>query len=482
MKRLLRLILGALLFISVTDAAHGQSEWTYDSEATIRFAEEDSLAGPYLATVDAEGGLWVVSSAVDSLWRSNYLNALYYASRGETEFTRVIEFDDDVYGPSGITTIGNDVYISSRVYDAADPYFSESMIIRLEDGDPSRMTVFDSGSTNEDYGAWLSGIAATSDGYIFSGRSWLVSPVSFNFSDGAEIEGQYMGLAGDGATPQHPGGNFDPWGSDVIRDLTLIPGGDYSDPTTPFYTSRNNSMYEPERGSGGIAVWTGGTQDDPSGYAAQAVVDFTGDLDLDYRHPYGITVDEDGMLYVAGTDSVRRWVKFFEVDVASGLAMEAGSLPSSTAFFEADQDPNGAPFEQPADVAIESHIDASNFPSRHDTAYVIDRRAQAVFVFRRSVSVSAGRAELPQPFTLEQNHPNPFSSRSTVNYIIDTPGAVQLSVFDMLGRRIEVLADGVVAAGSHSVEIDASGYASGPYILRLETSAGTASRTFHVLK
>ncbi len=482
MPRTLRCALIVIILLAAPGVVLGQSDWTYDPEATIRFAEDDSLAGPYLATVDTEGGLWVVSSSVDSLWRSNYLNALYYASPGETEFTRVVEFDEGVYGPSGITTIGNDIYISSRVYDASDPYFPESMIIRLEDGDPSRMTVFDSGSTNEDYGAWLSGIAATSDGYIFSGRSWLVSPVTFNFSDGAEIEGQYMGLAGDGATPQHPGGNFDPWGSDLIRDLTLIPGGDYSDPTTPFFTSRNNSMYEPERGSGGIAVWTGGTQDDPSGYAAQAVVDFTGDLDLDYRHPYGITMDEDGMLYVAGTDSVRRWVKFFEVDIASGLAMEAGSLPSSTAFFDADQDPNGAPFEQPADVAIASQLDASDSSRRQDIAYVIDRRGQAAYVFRRSVGVSADQMALAQTFSLEQNHPNPFSDQSTVTYSTSSMGQVELAVYDLLGRQVEVLESGVRNAGKYTVVLDAARYASGVYLMRLQTPSGAESRTIHILK
>ena len=241
-------------------------------------------------------------------------------------------------------------------------------------------------------------------------------------------------------------------------------------------------MYEPERGSGGIAVWTGGTQDDPSGYAAQAVVDFTGDLDLDYRHPYGITMDEDGMLYVAGTDSVRRWVKFFEVDIASGLAMEAGSLPSSTAFFDADQDPNGAPFEQPADVAIASQLDASDSSRRQDIAYVIDRRGQAAYVFRRSVGVSADQMALAQTFSLEQNHPNPFSDQSTVTYSTSSMGQVELAVYDLLGRQVEVLESGVRNAGKYTVVLDAARYASGVYLMRLQTPSGAESRTIHILK
>lgn len=482
MLRPFRFVPIALMLFAAPGLAVAQSDWTFDPEATIGFAEADSMAGPYLAAVDAEGRLWVISSSADSLWRNNYLNALYVADPGDTEFTRVLEFDLDVRAPNGITVIGDDVYISSRVHDPSDPYFSESMILRFEGGDPENMTLFDSPSTNEDYGAWLTGAQATKDGYLFAGRSWLVSIVSFDFSDDADIVGQYLGTAGDGETPQHPGGNFDPWGSDLIRDVALIPEGDYSDPSTPLFTSRNNSMYEPERGSGGIAVWTGGTQYDPSDYAPQAVSDFVGDLDLGSTHPYGITVDPEGILYVSGTDVVRKWVKMFEVDVASGLAMEVGSLPSSTAFFEFDQDPNGAPFEEPADVAIASSYQLSEDGGRDDVAYVVDRSAQAAFVFRRSVSVNAEKSEAVESFSLEQNHPNPFSSQSTIAYSTSVSGMIELSVYDMLGRKVEVLDSGVRNAGRHAAIIDASGYASGLYVVRLDTPTGTASRTFHVIK
>ena len=71
--------------------------------------------------------------------------------------------------------------------------------------------------------------------------------------------------------------------------------------------------------------------------------------------------------------------------------------------------------------------------------------------------------------------PNPFTSSCTVCFKLDEPSYVDLSVYDLSGRLVEVVSDEYVAAGMHSRHLDGSGLASGVYLIRI--SAGGVSET-----
>lgn len=71
-----------------------------------------------------------------------------------------------------------------------------------------------------------------------------------------------------------------------------------------------------------------------------------------------------------------------------------------------------------------------------------------------------------------QIQPNPTTRRAHLSFALATPRRVRLSVHDVLGREIVVLADGPRTAGGHTVEVDASTWAQGVYVVRLVTEAG----------
>ncbi|MEX2397908.1 MAG: T9SS type A sorting domain-containing protein, partial [Balneolales bacterium] len=74
---------------------------------------------------------------------------------------------------------------------------------------------------------------------------------------------------------------------------------------------------------------------------------------------------------------------------------------------------------------------------------------------------------LPAEITLKQNYPNPFNPSTTIQYALPADEIVNLEVYDILGRRVQVLQDGFQQAGWHHVRFDGAGQASGVYIYRL---------------
>lgn len=69
-------------------------------------------------------------------------------------------------------------------------------------------------------------------------------------------------------------------------------------------------------------------------------------------------------------------------------------------------------------------------------------------------------------------YPNPASGPLTVRYALPSSAPVRLAVFDVLGREVALLADGVQAAGTHEAQSAQGGLASGVYVVRLETGSG----------
>src|SRR5690606_31249733 len=65
--------------------------------------------------------------------------------------------------------------------------------------------------------------------------------------------------------------------------------------------------------------------------------------------------------------------------------------------------------------------------------------------------------DVPAPGELELSvYPNPVQAEATVWYALPAAGHVELAVFDVLGREIMSLEDGVRATGPHELRLDAS--------------------------
>lgn len=70
-------------------------------------------------------------------------------------------------------------------------------------------------------------------------------------------------------------------------------------------------------------------------------------------------------------------------------------------------------------------------------------------------------------YTLLQNYPNPFNPETRITYRLARPGHVELTVHDLLGRRVKTLVSGQETAGEHGVVVHAEDLPSGTYYYRL---------------
>jgi hypothetical protein len=73
----------------------------------------------------------------------------------------------------------------------------------------------------------------------------------------------------------------------------------------------------------------------------------------------------------------------------------------------------------------------------------------------------------PLSFWLERPFPNPFNPSTTILFSIPKESYVSLQVFDLLGRSVATLVDGVKSAGVHKVTFTGNNLTSGVYIIRL---------------
>ncbi len=89
---------------------------------------------------------------------------------------------------------------------------------------------------------------------------------------------------------------------------------------------------------------------------------------------------------------------------------------------------------------------------------------------------------VPTSFALRQNYPNPFNPSTIIEFQLVQTQHVRLAVFDVLGRELKVLADGIRTAGSYRVAFDGSDFASGTYLYVLETGTGIFTRTMSLVK
>lgn len=86
-----------------------------------------------------------------------------------------------------------------------------------------------------------------------------------------------------------------------------------------------------------------------------------------------------------------------------------------------------------------------------------------------SITTSAEN-ELPLKNHLADNYPNPFNPSTTIEYSLEKPGHVSLTIYTIAGQKVKTLVNEQKSAGVHSIRFDANSLSSGVYLYKIETT------------
>lgn len=185
------------------------------------------------------------------------------------------------------------------------------------------------------------------------------------------------------------------------------------------------------------------------------------------------------------SDSVREPTYFLVEDVTTDPASPTVRLGPNVAFtagawLEFAYDP--ARFPDPAqlrvarmDDGLPTPLPSRVVPERNVMRAEVDRLGEFRLIHGADLP---GSHSIPVRFAVHANHPNPFRPSTTLAFDLPQDGLVRAVVYDVNGRRIDVLMDDVLSAGRHTVSWngrDQAGQrvAAGVYFARV-TASGTS--------
>ncbi len=89
---------------------------------------------------------------------------------------------------------------------------------------------------------------------------------------------------------------------------------------------------------------------------------------------------------------------------------------------------------------------------------------------------------IPNKFVLDQNYPNPFNPSTTISFYLPIKSKIELKIYDINGREVQILVEDTRDIGYHTVNFNATNLASGIYYYVLKSEKFVAKRKMLFIK
>lgn len=115
-------------------------------------------------------------------------------------------------------------------------------------------------------------------------------------------------------------------------------------------------------------------------------------------------------------------------------------------------------------------------------AYAGINNTNAYFDREDWVTDVSPEVSIPEVYSLEQNYPNPFNPATTIRFNVPEQTHVSLKIFNSIGQEVSSLFNGVISAGTHEINFDASKLSSGIYFYQIQTESFKSTKKMILMK
>lgn len=98
------------------------------------------------------------------------------------------------------------------------------------------------------------------------------------------------------------------------------------------------------------------------------------------------------------------------------------------------------------------------------------------------VSVEETGNQVISSFTIYPNFPNPFNPSTRLRFAMPSASDLTIEVYDLLGSKVGMIFSGKVGAGLQEIPFNATGLASGVYMVRYQSGSGVKTQKIVLLK
>lgn len=133
----------------------------------------------------------------------------------------------------------------------------------------------------------------------------------------------------------------------------------------------------------------------------------------------------------------------------------------------------------------------SHVPQNYDYFDKLDTEEQSCYYRLKQIDTDGSyeysntlmvQTAAPVSYELHQNYPNPFNPETKISFQIPQSGHVRMDLLNVLGQRVQTVADGYYDAGHHILTIDGKNLQTGMYIYRLRSGRFTSMKKMALLR
>ncbi|MDR9408949.1 MAG: T9SS type A sorting domain-containing protein, partial [Balneolaceae bacterium] len=110
------------------------------------------------------------------------------------------------------------------------------------------------------------------------------------------------------------------------------------------------------------------------------------------------------------------------------------------------------------------------------TSYADYYFLESIVRYRELTNANFPVIEKESLFFLDQNYPNPFNNSTVIYYSIEEEGEVDLSIYNLAGRKVQTLENRFRSVGTYQIDFNASGLSSGVYLYRLKVNGRASTK------